>query len=191
MASAESRPPRDDSRLCAGGTKLLKQVSYRRKPRHVAMLRCNCPLSRRLCPTRPTGWEQRQRSLQRWGTGRNPPHRGHDHSPDGQYVVAQRNQTSVLLDVNKKTAVKELFPEQVGRFVFSQSGAYGIAVLEGGTTVVSYDLATATELWRSCSRSSLRPARPWPSSVTMTNSSCLGDADRLSSSIDVGGLRGP
>src|SRR4051812_30483668 len=98
-------------------------------------------------------------------------------SPDGHYVVAQRNQTSVLLDVNKKTA-KEL-PEQVGRFVFSQSGAYGIAVLEGGTTVVSYDLATATELWRL--------ALPFESSVGATLAKLsdddrqlvLGDSDRL------------
>src|SRR5438034_8093389 len=67
-------------------------------------------------------------------------------SPDGKYVVAQRNQTSVLLDVDKKTA-RDL-PEQVDRFVFAKSGGHGIAVLAAGVEIVSYDLATAAEVWR-------------------------------------------
>src|SRR5689334_11055752 len=48
-------------------------------------------------------------------------------SPDGKFVVAQRNQTSVLLDVDAKNA-REL-SEQVDRFVFTKAGGRGIAVL--------------------------------------------------------------
>src|SRR6266566_346164 len=57
-------------------------------------------------------------------------------SPDGKFVIAQRNQTSVLLDVGAKSA-REL-SEQVDRFVFAKSGGSGIAVLHDGATVVSY-----------------------------------------------------
>src|SRR5689334_6516292 len=61
-------------------------------------------------------------------------------SPDGKFVVAQRNQTSILLDVEAKSA-REL-AEQVDRFVFTKEGDRGIAVLHDAT-LVSYDLATA------------------------------------------------
>src|SRR6185436_12865026 len=47
-------------------------------------------------------------------------------SPDGKFVVAQRNQTSVLVDVDAKSA-REL-SEQVDRFVFAKTGGRGIAV---------------------------------------------------------------
>jgi hypothetical protein len=67
-------------------------------------------------------------------------------SPDGKFVVAQRNQTSVLLDVDAKSA-REL-PEQVDRFVFKRGGGRGIAVLQDNATVVEYDLATISEQWR-------------------------------------------
>jgi hypothetical protein len=67
-------------------------------------------------------------------------------SPDGKFVVAQRNQTSVLLDVEAKSA-REL-SEQVDRFVFAKQGDRGVAVLHDSATVVAYDLPTASELWR-------------------------------------------
>ena len=67
-------------------------------------------------------------------------------SPDGKFALMQRNQTSVLLDVDGKTA-REL-PEQVERFVFSKDGAHGIAVLPNREAVVMYDLPSLTERWR-------------------------------------------
>lgn len=67
-------------------------------------------------------------------------------SPNGRYLLAQRNQTSVLVDVKTKTA-REL-PEQVSRFVFSKAGEVGYAVLPARAGVVRYDLATLTPSWR-------------------------------------------
>jgi hypothetical protein len=67
-------------------------------------------------------------------------------SPDGKYALMQRNQTSVLLDVDARVA-REL-PEQVERFVFAKSGGRGIAVLPNRTGVVSYELASMTARWR-------------------------------------------
>jgi hypothetical protein len=98
-------------------------------------------------------------------------------SPDGKFVIAQRNQTSVLLDVDQKSA-REL-SEQVDRFVFSKAGGRGIAVLHGGTTIASYDLATASELWRAT------PPFRSTTGATLAKLSdddqvlLLGDADRL------------
>lgn len=68
-------------------------------------------------------------------------------SPDGKYAVMQRNQTSVLLDVEHMTA-KEM-PEQVDRFVFERSGKGAIAVLKSDQAVVSYTLPDLGEVWRS------------------------------------------
>ncbi len=67
-------------------------------------------------------------------------------SPDGRFVLAQRNQTTVLLDVEAGKA-REL-PEQVERFVFSKSGEFGLAVLPARAGVVRYDLRTLTPKWR-------------------------------------------
>ncbi len=67
-------------------------------------------------------------------------------SPNGRYVLAQRNQTTVLVDVTTQR-VREM-PEQIERFVFSKSGAFGIAVLPNRAGVVRYDLATFAEKWR-------------------------------------------
>ncbi len=67
-------------------------------------------------------------------------------SPSGRYLLAQRNQTSVLVDVQSRTA-REL-PQQVARFVFARSGEFGVAVLNGGAGVVRYDLATLKQQWR-------------------------------------------
>jgi hypothetical protein len=67
-------------------------------------------------------------------------------SPDGKFALMQRNQTSVLLDVDAHTA-REL-PEQVERFVFTKSAGSGIAVLPDRKGVVMYDLASMTERWR-------------------------------------------
>jgi hypothetical protein len=98
-------------------------------------------------------------------------------SPDGKFVVAQRNTTSVLLDVDAKSA-REL-SEQVDRFVFEKQGGRGIAVLHDQVTVVSYDLATASELWR------VSPPFRSSTGATLARLSdddkvlLLGDADRL------------
>jgi len=67
-------------------------------------------------------------------------------SPDGKYALMQRNQTSVLLDIEGKKA-REM-PEQVARFVFAKGGGTAIAVLQDGVTVVSYELASGAERWR-------------------------------------------
>jgi hypothetical protein len=68
-------------------------------------------------------------------------------SPDGKFALMQRNQTSVLLDVDARIA-REL-PEQVERFVFAKAGGKGIAILPNGAGVAMYDLATMTATWRS------------------------------------------
>jgi hypothetical protein len=67
-------------------------------------------------------------------------------SPDGNYIVAQRNQTSILVDLAKQ--VGREFPQQFDRFVFTKSGSRGYAVLSDHTTVAAYDLAAFKELWR-------------------------------------------
>jgi hypothetical protein len=67
-------------------------------------------------------------------------------SPDGKFAVMQRNQTSVLLDIEHMTA-KEM-PEQVDRLVFEKSGKGFIAVMKSDREVVSYALPNLDELWR-------------------------------------------
>lgn len=67
-------------------------------------------------------------------------------SPDGKFAVMQRNQTTVLFDIEKAEA-KEL-SEQVERFVFKKGGGGGIAVVGGTHDVVSYDLPSLDEVWR-------------------------------------------
>jgi hypothetical protein len=68
-------------------------------------------------------------------------------SPDGNYALMQRNQTSVLLDIQGQTT-REM-PSQVARFLFAKQGGTGIAVLQDGVSVVSYALASGAERWRS------------------------------------------
>src|SRR5215510_11313005 len=51
-------------------------------------------------------------------------------SPDGKFALMQRNQTSVLLDVDARAAHE--LPEQVERFVFAKTGGKGIAILPNG-----------------------------------------------------------
>jgi hypothetical protein len=67
-------------------------------------------------------------------------------SPDGNFALAQRNTTSVLVDVEGKTA-REL-PEQVDRFVFAKTGNRAVAVLADRASVVAYELPSLTEVWR-------------------------------------------
>jgi hypothetical protein len=67
-------------------------------------------------------------------------------SPGGRYVLAQRNQTSVLVDVQSKNA-REL-PQQVERFVFSKTGEFGLAVLPNARGVIRYELASLKETFR-------------------------------------------
>lgn len=67
-------------------------------------------------------------------------------APDGKWAVMQRNQTSVLFDIERLTA-REM-PAQVSRFVFAASGEHGIALLPNGA-LVDYDLRTLSERWRS------------------------------------------
>ena len=67
-------------------------------------------------------------------------------SPDGKFAVMQRNQTSVLFDIEAMTA-KEM-PEQVDRLVFAKSGKGFIAVMKSDREIVSYALPGADELWR-------------------------------------------
>jgi hypothetical protein len=60
-------------------------------------------------------------------------------SPDSRWAVMQRNQTSVLLDIENMTA-REM-PAQVARFAFSSDGVHGVALLADGK-LVDYDLRT-------------------------------------------------
>jgi hypothetical protein len=66
-------------------------------------------------------------------------------SPDGKYVVAQRNQTTVLVNLQSKTAHE--MPVTIERFAFSKVSERGFAVLADHTHVVAYDLKTEAELW--------------------------------------------
>jgi len=92
-------------------------------------------------------------------------------------VLAQRNKTTILVDVETKK-VREL-PEPVDRFVFSKGGDYGIAVLQARAGVVRYDLATFAEKWRTVpaflSGSGARLARLSPDEKSLV----LGDDDRV------------
>jgi hypothetical protein len=98
-------------------------------------------------------------------------------SPDGKYIVAQRNQTSVLVNVGNRTAHE--LPTQIDRFVFAKAGERGFAVLSDHVTVVAYDLKTEAELWRS------QPSFEAATGVTLEKLSdddgilILGDQDRL------------
>lgn len=98
-------------------------------------------------------------------------------SPDGRYVLAQRNQTTVLLDVEANRA-REL-PEQIERFVFSKTGTFGLAVLPARAGVVRYDLTTLTPKWRVVpafkSGSGARLARLSADEKSLV----LGDEDRV------------
>ena len=66
-------------------------------------------------------------------------------SPDGKWAVMQRNQTSVLLDVEQMKP-REM-PSQVARFVFAESGDHGVALL-ADRTLVDYDLRTLAVRWK-------------------------------------------
>ncbi len=67
-------------------------------------------------------------------------------APSGKWAVMQRNQSSVLLDIEHMTA-REM-PAQVARFVFSHGGDQGIAVLPN-RTLVDYDLPSLSARWQS------------------------------------------
>ena len=98
-------------------------------------------------------------------------------SPDGKYIIAQRNQTSVLVNVPGLTA-REL-PTQIDRFVFAKTGERAYAVLSDHTTIVAYDLKTRSELWRAS------PSFESSAGVTMERLNddekymLLGDQDRV------------
>ena len=98
-------------------------------------------------------------------------------SPDGKYIIAQRNQTSVLVDLQGQKA-REM-PAQIDRFIFSKVGEKGFAVLSDHVTVVAYDLKTQAELWRTA------PSFESTTGVTLERLTdddellILGDQDRL------------
>lgn len=98
-------------------------------------------------------------------------------SPDGRYVLAQRNQTTILVDVTTKK-IHEL-PSQVERFVFSKAGDFGIAVLPNRAGVIRYDLPSFAEKWRAV------PVLTYESGARLARLSAdekslvLGDADRV------------
>ncbi|HET9929066.1 MAG TPA: hypothetical protein VFQ35_00180 [Polyangiaceae bacterium] len=66
-------------------------------------------------------------------------------SPDGKWAVMQRNQTSVLLDIEQMKP-REM-PSQVARFVFAETGEHGVALLMD-RTLVDYDLGTLAVRWK-------------------------------------------
>jgi hypothetical protein len=67
-------------------------------------------------------------------------------SPDGRYVVMQRNTTTVLLNVATKVA-KEL-PFVIDRVVFAPGSTRGYLVIDKPTAVIGYDFETGAELWK-------------------------------------------
>jgi hypothetical protein len=67
-------------------------------------------------------------------------------SPNGAYIVARRNATTLIVDV-KGEKVTEL-PLVGERFAFSKTRDVVYAVLANLEGVVAIDLATTTELWR-------------------------------------------
>ena len=98
-------------------------------------------------------------------------------SPDGKYAIAQRNQTTVLVDFLAKTAHE--MPVTIERFVFSKTGEHGFAVLADHRTLIAYDLKTQAELWRTAP--SLQSASG-PTLERLTDDDrllVLGDQDRL------------
>jgi hypothetical protein len=66
-------------------------------------------------------------------------------SPDGNHALMQRNQTSVLVNIPRRSAVA--VPSQVDRWVFAKGQPTAFAVV-GDCTVVAYALPAATERWR-------------------------------------------
>lgn len=98
-------------------------------------------------------------------------------SADGHYIAAQRNQTSVLVDLAAKQG-KQL-PDQFERFIFANRTTLAYAVLADHATVVAYDLAHASELWR------VRPSFESSAGPTLAKLSdddtrlVLGDQTRL------------
>lgn len=67
-------------------------------------------------------------------------------SPDGRFAIVQRNQTTVLLDVEARTT-REL-PSQVERFVFAKTRPLAFAVLPQGAGVTAYELPSLDVLWQ-------------------------------------------
>lgn len=66
-------------------------------------------------------------------------------SPNGRYSLLQRNDVSVVLDIDSKTT-REL-PFQANRFVFAHQGDVGYA-WDGNGTLAAFDLVTVKEKWR-------------------------------------------
>jgi hypothetical protein len=66
-------------------------------------------------------------------------------SPDGNYALMQRNDTSVLVDIPRRAAVP--VAAQVDRWIFAKAAPAAFAVV-GNDTVVAYALPAATERWR-------------------------------------------
>lgn len=98
-------------------------------------------------------------------------------SPDGKYALAQRNQTSVLIDLQAKTA-NEL-PWQAERFVFAKNGGVAFAILPNAGDVIAFDLASRKEKWR------VTPAFVTSAGASLARASddgkhlLLGDYDRV------------
>lgn len=84
----------------------------------------------------------------------------------GKWALMQRNETSVLFDVEGLTA-REM-PTQVARFVFATTDELGFAVLRDGS-VVAHDLRTLEERWRT------RPAFDDPNAPSLAR---LSEGDR-------------
>jgi hypothetical protein len=68
-------------------------------------------------------------------------------SPTGDYIVARRNTTTLIVDV-KASSLTEL-PLAAERFLFAKSENAVYVVLPNRAGVVKLDLATTKELWRS------------------------------------------
>ena len=67
-------------------------------------------------------------------------------SPSGAYVIAQRNTSTLIVDVKGQSYRELAF--QGERFVFSQSREVVYVLLADRAGVIAMDLASGTELWR-------------------------------------------
>lgn len=68
-------------------------------------------------------------------------------SPSGDYIVARRNTTTLIVDVKARSLVE--LPLAAERFLFARSKDVVFVVLPNRAGVVALDLPTAKELWRS------------------------------------------
>lgn len=98
-------------------------------------------------------------------------------SPDGSYIVARRNTTTLIVSVRDQ-ALTEL--EMVGeRFVFSKTRPVVYVLLANRAGVVALDLATRRELWRTVPAFKANAGASLARVTDDDTALLIGDHDRL------------